>query len=317
MAKKIKKRTKKSPEEVELEAQQELRIEDVLDANDPAMEFGDPDSWENAGDDDVEVAPIAVDAEGQPLEEEAYELTAADRTEMAQARVLKWTEDNAKGIAAVLVIAAIAPIVVVVAMYFMEQSKISAASEATQIFPLYSKVVEGSLEDEGFDRLSSRNEGNFTKPKMYASEEAKWKAVKAQADKAQAAASSEGLKQTATLAQAAAALRLKDYDGAIKAYESVKQDPQSKALLPFVELGLAQAYAAKGDAAKAAEVYASMTTSNEAFAPLSIYYEARAQEDAKDLKAAAATYETLVTKHPTSPFKADAERRAAMIKASM
>lgn len=316
MAKKIKKRTKKSPEEVALEQQQNLRIEDVLEANDPAMEFGDPESWENAGEDDVEVAPLPLDEDGE-LEEESYELTASDRTEMAQARVIKWTEDNAKGIVAVLVIGAIAPIVVVVAMYFMEQSKISSAAEATKIFPMYSQVVEGSLEDEGFDKFSARSEGKFTKPKMFASEDVKWKAIKAQAEKAEQGASNDGLKQTATLTKAAAALRLKDYDAAITAYQAVQKDPKSKALAPFIELGLAQAYSAKGDAAKAAKTYGDMTASNKDFAPLSIYYTARAQENSKDLKAAAATYESLVEKHPTSPFKADAERRAAMIKASM
>lgn len=311
MAKKIKKRTKrKDEEEVLLEEQeqsQEPRLEDYVDVNDPAMEFGDPTTWENAGEDDIEVAPIPVDEEGEIDEEALYELTATDQAEMAQARVLDWFDKNIRLVAGLLVVAAVAPIIYVVAMELKQKSDESTSAVVSKAFSMYAKPVEGSPTAKFFE-----TQKDYKKPAMYDSQDAKWNAISKEASQA-AGQSSGGAQMTAKMVEAAAAMRIKKFDDAIKIYGEIKTNAPSEPLKTIATLGLAQAHTAKGDAAKAGEAYDTLAKTNKEYEPFAIYYKARSLEMGGKKAEAKKLYNSLLENHPTTSYKADVERRLAML----
>lgn len=311
MSKKIKKRSKKKDEEELLEAQgpaAEPKLEDYVDANDPAMEFGDPTTWENAGEDDIEVAPLPVDEDGEIDQAALEELTASDQLDLASARVADFVEKNLKLIAAALTIAAIAPIVFAIGKEVKQGMDVSSAEKISPAFEQYMRPVENSPELQFFEFNK-----DFAKPQTYASSQVKWETLDKQAAESLKSGPSTGVTATSKLIKAAAALRLEKWDDAISAYGELATKSPSKAIAPIVKLGLAQAYTGKGEHEKAVAAYDELAGLDKSYQPLAIYQKGLILEGAGQKDKAKETYHKLLEQFPETTFKADVERRLALL----
>ena len=318
MSKKIKKRTKKKddPELVEgvdaaAEPEADLKIEDYVDANDPAMEFGDPSTWEDAGEDKIEVAPLPVDEDGQvdqaALEAQQQGLTTTDQLDMASARVADFVEKNIRLIAALIVLAALAPVVYAVGQSVVESSRLSDAERVAGVFKLYMRPVEHSPELQFFEFNK-----DFTRPDPHATQQAKWDAIYKEAEAAQAKNPGQAV-YTAKLARAAAALRLERWDEAVTLYTELSTSAPSAAMRPFAQLGLAQALSGKGELDKAVEAYEALGKLDAKYEPLVQYQRALHLERAGKAKEAKEALHKLIELHPDTSYKADVERRLALM----
>lgn len=315
MSKKIKKRSKKKDEEGLNEisgSEAEPKLEDFVDANDPAMEFGDPTTWDNAGDDNIEVAPLPVDEDGE-IDQEALnaledQLTATDQIDMASARVADWAEKNIRLIVAVALVAAIAPILFVVGKGIKDNADIKSAQQISPVFDLYMKPAEGSPELQFFEFNK-----DFPKPKTFDSQQAKWEAIYKEADSAVGKNPSAGAVYSAKLAKAAAAMRLEKWDESIAIYQDMVTASPSAPMRSIAQLGLAQAYSGKKEIDKAIAAYEALATLDKQYEPLATYQKARHQEIAGQNDKAKETYHKLLEAHPDTTFKADVERRLALM----
>jgi tetratricopeptide (TPR) repeat protein len=314
MSKKIKKRSKKKDEEGLNEISEpevEPKLEDFVDANDPAMEFGDPTTWDNAGDDEVEVAPLPVGEDGE-VDQEALaameELTASDQIDMASARVADWAEKNIRLIAAVALVAAIAPILFVIGKGIKDSADVKSAQQISPVFDLYMKPAEGSPELQFFEFNK-----DFPKPKTFDSQQAKWEAIYKEADSAVAKNPSAGAVYSAKLAKAAAAMRLEKWDESITIYQDMINTSPSAPMRSIAQLGLAQAFSGKKELDKAIDAYEALAKLDKQYEPLATYQKARHQELAGQNDKAKETYHKLLEAHPDTTFKADVERRLALM----
>ncbi len=311
MPKKIKKRSKVSREEQALlEPAAPPRLEDYVAPDDPALEFGTPEQWEDAGDEAIAVAPIPLNEEGEvDLEaERRRELEAAEQIELASHRAAAWVERNPVVLLGALVALILAPIVYVIGAGMLASSREDVSAQISPAIIASTRLVEGSPELDFFDT----NEEISRPSGVFPSEQARWEAVLAASQAPLKADLGDGPMATAQLTAAAAKLRLGQFDEAITLYESARAKAPSDAIKPFITLGLATAYQGKGDTDKAVAAYDELAK-EEDYAALALYQRARVLDLAGQRDQAKDAYHKLLEAHPDTSFKADVERRLAML----
>ncbi|MEM1347466.1 MAG: tetratricopeptide repeat protein [Myxococcota bacterium] len=274
MPKKIKKRTKRKDEE----AAEELE-DDVLDAS-----FYDEDA--------EDTPPLVV--------------PTADSDALGDAGIVaqNYVEKNLPTILGVLTVGALVAIAVVVGQSVLEAQAVAAADSVTPVFQAYGASYEG---DPQLKALRARE--GFKDPKtIYASPEAKWKAVDEAADTAKPSVALPG-----KLANAAAALHLGKFEDAASLYDEALADPKIGHLEPFAVYGKSVALAGKGDTDKALEALNTLAKIDDEYAELAMYKKGTMLEATGDIEGAKEVYHELLEQKPNSAYKLDVERRLATL----
>ena len=293
MPKKIKKRAKRKDEEIlpsEEEGGQEILVTRVDNPNDPTIL--------PAEDDQAELGDLVVNI---PEHER-------DAFQEVSHKAANWVDDNRPMALALFVAALCVPLAIFGGYYALQQGEVEDQIVVSQAIELASTPVEGSPELQLFEQ----NE-DFQKPEgVFASRQAKWEAVYAQASKALTEHSSGDLAIAARYAKAGAAYQLGKYDEAIELYNALLKDG-SGPLAPFSRLNLALAQAGKGQTDQAVTLLDALGTEDESYRALAIYHKGRVLEAAGKKEEAKKIYHELLEVDPDTTYKADVERRIAIL----
>ena len=240
MAKKIKKRSKKSPEE---EAEQQAlvpaqRSPELLDAD------GAPRG--DASVEQVKVYDEVVDNFGDMVvnipEHER------DTFEKLSHGTANWIERNRPLAIALVVLVLAAPLLIYFAVVQVERAAIEDSNQVTEAIEAYQYPVEGSSMMQLFEQNDK-----FARPEtVYPTLEAKWQAVYQESDEALKAHGASDLGVAARYTKAGAAYQLGKYEEAASLYSEVLGDERGSALHLFATLGLAMSQAGNNQADEAA-----------------------------------------------------------------
>jgi tetratricopeptide (TPR) repeat protein len=147
----------------------------------------------------------------------------------------------------------------------------------------------------------------------FASEDARWQAIYETAGEALSENKSGSIAQSARVTRAAAALHLKKNDEAIDLYEEYLSGEVSEPIVPFVYLGLANAYASKGEVEKAAANYEKLVEQNEDYAAMANFQKAKLYDAAGKTDQARELYHQILETNPKTPHRDEIERRLAIL----
>ncbi len=297
MPKKIKKRTKKTEEE--------------LESLDQAPEGGEE-----------EEGPVLLDEDGMPIRQEEYDEVAnfgdivvdipeheRDAFEKLSHDTANWIEKNRPIAMGLFFLVLAAPLLVYFGYEQVKASQVGKSNDVTAAIEAYQYPVENSPMMKFFEQ----NE-KFKKPTVvYKTSEEKWNAVYTDADKALKTHASDDLGVSARYAKAGAAYHLGKYDEAISLYQEVLKDERGDALHLFASLGLAMSQAGKGDVDAAVKTFDTVKDTNAEFAGFAQYHKGRVLEAAGKVDEAKAVYNSLLEGDSNSTYKLDVERRLATL----
>lgn len=245
----------------------------------------------------------ASDAQGQVAPEDA------DPILEATLRGATWMEKNRNLVIGGVVALVVAAIGVWVGTSYIEGQEVEASQSLSPALWDYGTVVEGSQEMEQIKKSDRIEVPEHTFP----NEEARWQAIYDQAGAALDKHASGPLAQSARLTKAGAAMHLDKYDEAIKLYDAYLGGKTDEAMLPFVYLGLGNAYGAKGEADKAAANFDKLVEQDDSYEAMAMYKKAQVLGDAGKTDAAKELYHEILESHPKTPYRDDIERRLALL----
>lgn len=294
MPKKIKKRTKKTEEELEVTS---------------------PEGGE-AG----EASPQLFDEDGMPIRQEEYDEVAnfgdmvvaipeheRDAFEKVSHETANWIERNRPIAIGLFFLVLAAPLIVYGIWYQVQQAEVGESNDVTEAIEAYQYPVKDSPMMKFFEQNDK-----FTKPDtIYATTEAKWQAVYKEADEALKAHPSDDLGVSARYTKAGAAYQLGKYDEAIALYNEVLGDERGDALHLFATLGLAMSQAGKGDVDGAVVTFDKLKAMNDSYVGFAQYHKGRVLQAAGKNDAAKEAYNALLQSDSNTTYKTDVERRLA------
>ena len=227
----------------------------------------------------------------------------------ATMRGASWMEENRGLMIGGIIAVVIAAIGVWVGTNYMEGQEVEASTTLSPALWDYDVPVEGSQEMEMI------RQSDVVEPpeNTFGSDKERWQAVYDQADESLAQNNSGPVAQSARLTKAAAASRLGKFDEAIELYSAYLEGPTDEGMLPFVYLGLATAHGAKGNVEKAGANYDKLVEQNEAYEGLAMYQKAKVLEAAGKTEKAKELYHEILETSPKTPYRADIERRLALL----
>lgn len=192
---------------------------------------------------------------------------------------------------------------------YMEKQRVTKSSELNPAFQAYLLEVEGS---PSLEPLKERT--NLKLPTLHADHDAKWNAIYAGADKALPEAQGSSIEIPGLLIKAAAAAQLGKQDEAAQLYQTVgsKKDVDASLLLA-AELGQANAHASEKEWDKALESLSRAESNSEDVAKFLRYHRARLLEAKGDVAKAKEIYHEILESDPLNAYKADIERRLAIL----
>lgn len=299
MPKKIKKRTKKSEEELEQSGE--------------GLVEGGAQSEGEAG-------PVLLDEDGMPIRQEEYDEVAnfgdivvnipeheRDAFEKLSHDTANWIERNRPIAIGLFLVVLAAPLLVYFGMEQYQKSLVEKSNDVTAAIEAYQYPVADSPMMKFFEQNDK-----FKKPEtVYETNEAKWTAVYDQANKALQAHESDALGVSARYTKAGAAYQLGKYDEAISLYQAVLQDERGNSLHLFARLGLAMSQAGKGDVDAAVKSFDEIASTSDEFAGFAQYHKGRVLEAAGKAQEAKQAYDKLLEGDANSTYKVDVERRLA------
>ena len=250
----------------------------------------------------VEVLAPEVFAAATLKGEEGYKVSSASKG--------SWLEDNPKQVLGGFV----AIIAVVMGIYgvfdLMEGNMVAASADLTPAFDSYNTLVKGSPELDAVEK----NPDIQAPTTVFETETEKWQNVYDAATKTMSAQAGSEIARTARITKAAAALRLGKDDEALELYTAALSEKSVDDLDRVTLLqGLATAYTAKADYAKALETFDKLGALNEAYAKALKYDKALLLEQAGKVDDAKTLYHEIIESDPTHPKKSDIERRLATL----
>lgn len=214
-------------------------------------------------------------------------------------------EDNPKVIFAGVAVVALLVVAGFGVVEFLESQRLEASKSLNPAFQAYLLEVEGS---PSLEPLKQRD--NLKLPTLHADEETKWKAVY----DASSAATSTDVKDAAKLMKAASAVHLDKHEEAATIYADVAKSPELEPSLKLAaELGQVNAHASAEEWDKALEALARAEAGGEDIAKLLRYQRARLLEASGKVKEAKELYHEIIESEPTNIYKADIERRLAIL----
>lgn len=249
--------------------------------------------------------PDADAPEGQ----DAQAPVASDPVLEATMRGASWMEENRSLVIGGVIALVVAVIGIWVGTSYVESQKLEASSSLSPALWDYSAPVKGSPTME----MMAQTDEVAAPETVYASETERWQAIYDKADASLAKHKSGPLAQTARLTKAAAANRLDKHDEAITLYQGYLDNETEEAVLPFVYMGLANAYGAKGDVEKASANYDKLIEQDDSYEALAQFEKAKVLEGAGKVDKAKGIYHEILESNPKTPYREDIERRLALL----
>lgn len=221
-----------------------------------------------------------------------------------------WVEENRKLIAGGLIAVVLIVVATLIGLQYVSSQQVEASNRLSAGLNQYQVPVEGSPE---LVQIREREEIPEP-PQVFASEEAKWEAIYTEAantlndfDRGPIAASTRFTK-------AAAALNLGRGEEAERLYREVLDSSDATAeLKTYSQMGLAKSLAFQGDLDGAKEAWESFASENPDKASYADFEVARLVEWDGNVEGARGLYEAFLENHPTSEFRAEVERRLALL----
>ncbi len=227
----------------------------------------------------------------------------------ATLRGASWLEDNRNLVLAGVIAVIVAGVGVWIGSGYMDSQAVQASSTLSPALWDYDVITKDSPAMKQIEKSEVVDPPKHT----YATDKARWEAIYKQAGDSLSKHKSGPLAQSARLTKAAAAMRLKKYDDATKLYEAYLSGKTDKAMLPFVYLGLATAYGAKGKVDKAVANYDKLVKQDDSYEGLAMYQKAQVYEAAGKKDKAKELYHEIIESHPKTPYRDDIERRLALL----
>lgn len=149
--------------------------------------------------------------------------------------------------------------------------------------------------------------------KVFATDSERWQAIYDTAGQAVSENSSETVTQSARLTQAGAAMHLDKTDEAIELYSAYLDGKTLDTAVPFAYMGLANAYAAKGEIEKAMQSFDKLGEQGEPYMAMATYQKAQLLDSSGKAKEAKELYHEILESDPETPHRDAIERRLAFL----